>query len=131
MPDLPREAVRTRAKGRCEYCRLPQAGTVLLHEVDHIRSQQHGGTAVLENLCLACAFCNARKGPNIAGYDPETGALVRLFNPRLDRWRDHFRWDGPILVGKTPMAKATIQVLAINAAERVEHRRLLAQVGMR
>ena len=70
---------------------------------------------------------HARKGPNVAGYDPETGVLVRLFNPRIDRWQAHFRWEGSILVGKTPVARATIQVLAINAAERVEHRRLLAQ----
>lgn len=35
-----------------------------------------------------------------------------------------------MLVGKSPMARATIAVLAINAPERVEHRRLLAQAGV-
>ena len=28
---------------------------------------------------------NWHKGPNIAGTDPETGRLVRLFNPQLER----------------------------------------------
>ena len=124
-----RQQVRERAGGRCEYCHLPENGTVLPHEVDHIRSQKHGGLTSLDNLCLACSYCNAHKGPNVSGYDPDTDALGRLFNPRADRWEVHFKWEGPRLVGKTPIARATIVVLEIDAAERVEHRRLLMEAG--
>ena len=28
-----------------------------------------------DNLALACAHCNRHKGPNLAGFDPETGML--------------------------------------------------------
>jgi hypothetical protein len=76
---------------------------------------------------LACAYCNAAKGTNAAGFDPETDELVPLFNPRADTWADHFVWDGPILVGRTPIGRATIEVLGINRPERVEHRRLLSE----
>jgi hypothetical protein len=79
----------------------------------------------MENTCLACAQFNAAKGPNVAAYDPLTGALVPLFNPRADSWHEHFLYDGPVLRRQTPVARATIEVLNINEPDRVEHRRLL------
>jgi hypothetical protein len=97
--------------------------------ITHIRSQKHGGLTNPDNLCLACGSCNAYKGPNVSGYDPDTDALVRLFNPRANQWQAHFRWEGPRLIGKTPIGRATIVVLEINAPERVEHRRLLTEAG--
>ena len=69
--------------------------------------QKHRGQTSLENLCLACAQCNAFKGSNIAGYDPVTGELTSLFNPRTHIWTEHFHWNGPTLVGTTPIARAT------------------------
>jgi len=125
-----RQLVRERARDQCEYCQLPQAFTSLPHEQDHIRPQKHHGPTTLQNLCWACAYCNSAKGTNAAGYDSETGALVRLFNPRRDRWHHHFAWHGAILVGLTPVARATIDVLRINDAERVKHRRLLITAGV-
>jgi hypothetical protein len=77
-----------------------------------------------------CSFCNGAKGPNAAGYDPETGDLVRLFNPRTDTWHDHFTWDGPLLRAMTPVGRATVDVLRINDPSRVEHRRLLITLGL-
>jgi hypothetical protein len=120
-----RKQVRTRAEDRCEYCQLQQIETSLPHEVDHVRAQKHRGKTRSENLCFACAYCNAAKGPNVAGFDPESDQLAPLFNPRDDDWDEHFRWDGPLLVGKTAKARATVDVLRINSIERVEHRRLL------
>ena len=61
----------------------------------------------------------------MAGYDPATGELVPLFNPRRDGWNEHFAWDGAILVGRSAIGRATIDVLRINDPDRVEHRRLL------
>ena len=80
---------------------MPRSGYLHALQIDHILTRQHGGETNLENLALACVHCNQRKGPNIAGRDPVTGEVVRLFHPRQDLWRDHFEWDGPDLVGRT------------------------------
>jgi hypothetical protein len=129
MAKFRRRLVWERAGSRCEYCLLSQACTVLPHEIDHIRARKHHGPTSLENTCLACAQCNGGKGSNVAAYDPLTGTLVPLFNPRLDIWSEHFVYDGPILIGQTPVGRATIEVLNINLPERVAHRRMLRDTG--
>jgi hypothetical protein len=126
--DLERE-IRRRANNRCEYCLMPEAASVLKHVVDHVIARQHGGQTTLENLALCCGRCNLYKGPNIAGLDPETGQLTRLVNPRTDVWIEHFRQEGPILVGLTPVGKTTASVLAFNHPARVQARRLLIASG--
>ena len=60
----------------------------------------------------------------------ETGEVVRLFHPRQDRWQEHFAWEGPRLVGRTPVGQATIAVLAINASYRLEVRQALIAEGV-
>ena len=78
-----RARIRRGAQQTCEYCRLQQRASILPHQVDHIISQQHGGTDQDSNLCLCCLHCNLKKGPNIASLDPETDhSLVGLFHPR-------------------------------------------------
>jgi hypothetical protein len=124
-----RDQVRLRAGDRCEYCQMPQSGTSLPHEADHIRSQKHDGPTTLANLCWACARCNDFKGSDVAAHDPVTDNLVRLFNPRTDIWEYHFEWNHVTLAGKTEIGRATLQLLRVNLDERVEHRRLLAQSG--
>lgn len=126
-----RRRVWNRAKGICEYCRLPQEYSSLPHEVDHIRAQKHSGKTDYQNTCLACANCNGAKGPNVAGFDPLTDELVPLFNPRIDKWSDHFDWNGPVLSGLTPIGRVTIAVLRINDLDRVNHRQLLVAAGIR
>ncbi|NUQ64986.1 MAG: hypothetical protein HUU20_21185 [Pirellulales bacterium] len=54
--------------------------------INHIIAQKHHGPTEPFTLALACYNCNSFKGPNIAGIDPETGRLTRLFNPRVDVW---------------------------------------------
>ena len=73
---------------------------------------------------LACAHDNLHKGPNIAGLDPVTRELTRLYNPRRDRWREHFAWQGAVLIGLTAVGRTTIQVLAINDHDVVEAREI-------
>jgi hypothetical protein len=124
-----RDQVWHRAGGRCEYCHLSQDFDVLPFQVDHVVPRKHGGPTRLENLALSCLPCNARKGPNLAGLDPESGVVVSLFNARTEAWKDHFAWNGPRLVGRTPTGRATIAVLAINETARVEQRRLLLATG--
>ncbi|WP_437841353.1 HNH endonuclease [Sorangium sp. So ce1153] len=82
--------VTQRAKAVCEYCQLPQPLSSIPFEIDHIIAQKHGGVTVPENLGFACFYCNSYKGPNIAGIDPESGRIVRLYHPRKDRWSKHF-----------------------------------------
>lgn len=120
-----RQQVTDRAGGRCEYCRMPHQYDVRPFQLDHIRAQKHRGETDLANLAFCCLPCNAYKGSNIAGYDPVSGELVALFNPRRDDWAEHFEWEGATLAGKTAVARATIDVLRINAPERTEHRQLL------
>jgi hypothetical protein len=52
-------------------------------QVDHSIARKHGGRASENNLALACFYCNSFKGPNIAGLDPDTGEVVRLFHRRF------------------------------------------------
>jgi hypothetical protein len=111
-----------RARGCCEYCLLPQRYTRLAFELDHIVPEKHRGPTRASNLALACFACNHHKGPNLAGIDPITGAVVRLFHPRRHSWTRHFRWEGPILQGRTPVGRATIEVLEINLPYRVRLR---------
>ena len=123
------EEVWQRAGGCYEYCRMPQAFYRSPFQIDHVVARQHGGEAASDNLALACFHCNTHKGPNIAGIDPESGDLVRLFHPRKDRWDDHFQWQGPVLAGVSAIGRATVQVLAINAPDYVAVRQALIDEG--
>lgn len=117
--------VRSRADGRCEYCHFPERLSELRHVIDHIIARQHKGATAAENLCLCCGRCNLHKGPNIAGIDPVSKELHRLFNPRVDAWGDHFTWMAAVLVGVTPIGRATIEVLQINEGRRLTTRNYL------
>jgi hypothetical protein len=116
-------SVWTRAERRCEYCHMPSSRYFGSFHVDHIIARQHGGETDMENLALSCMNCNRRKGPNIAGIDPISGKVVRLYHPRQDRWSDHFEWNGPVLVGKTKIGQATINVVGVNE-ERLQAMRM-------
>ena len=119
------ELVWQRAQSRCEYCRLAQAHSTITFEIDHVIAKKHGGQTVPENLCLACYYCNSFKGPNVAGVDPQTGKVVPLFNPRRHHWKRCFQWSGPLVVGRTPIGRATIQVLEMNNPQAVALRQSL------
>jgi hypothetical protein len=99
-------------------------------EIDHIVAQQHDGRTVAGNLAWTCFADNHYKGPNLAGIDPKTRQRAWLYNPRRQKWRRHFRWAGPILLGRTPVGRATIAVLHINAPERVAQRASLIIEGV-
>ena len=122
--------VVSRARGQCEYCRVPQTLDALPFCVDHIVAQKHHGLATESNLAWSCFDCNSYKGPNSAGIDSDTSQVVPLFNPRSMSWDDHFTWDGPELIGRTAIGRATIDVLKINDPERVDYRRLLQEEGV-
>ena len=124
------KAVRERAGGQCEYCHAPQAYYPERFQIDHIIAQQHGGETSPENLALCCIECNRRKGPNISSVDPQTRQRTDLFDPRRQIWTEHFAWHGALLVGLTPMGRATIAVLEINRPPRVTVRQALIEEGV-
>jgi hypothetical protein len=125
-----RQLVRNRAGNCCEYCRLPAAaGTVPFH-VDHINPLKHGGSDDSDNLCLACYKCNAHKGHDLVGFDPQTGELTRLYNPREQRWEEHFIIQVDMRIqGLTAQERTTVRVLQMNDEDRLENRQLLAEIG--
>ena len=87
-----RDHVRRRAGNRCEYCRLrPEHDRFHFFHVEHIVARKHGGTDEVENLALACQQCNLHKGTNLTGRDPDTNEIIRLFDPRKDRWDEPLR----------------------------------------
>ena len=124
------ELVWERADYRCEYCQMPQEYEPTTFEMDHVIAQSHGGRTRASNLCLACFSCNSFKGANLAGIDPKTKKVVPLFNPRRNSWRRHFRWNGPVLVGRTPAGRATVATLRINLDHRVAYRQELIDEGI-
>ena len=122
--------VRERARAKCEYCHFPEAAAELPFHFDHIIAGKHNGQTALENLSWACFSCNLHKGSNIAGIDPTTGELCRLFNPRNDSWADHFLWEGAQLRGMTKEGRTTIEVLKMNEPGMVSLRESLRLEGL-
>ena len=124
------QLVRRRANDCCEYCQLPANCSSAPFEIDHCIAEQHGGKTSAGNLSLACFADNHHKGPNLAGIDPKTRRRTWLFNPRRQKWSKHFRWNGPALVGRTSIGRATIEVLQINAPHRLAQRAALIAEGV-
>ena len=129
MDDSLRQLVRSRANGKCEYCRFPEEHSFNPFQVDHIIAEKHGGPSVEWNLAWSCFYCNSYKGPNISSWDAETDAIIRLYHPRKDTWSDHFEWNESSLTPKTPIGEATIKVLRINHPDAVAVRRILLDSG--
>jgi hypothetical protein len=121
--------VRQRAGGRCEYCRHPAATALMPFEIDHIIAIKHRGRTITGNLAVTCVHCNSYKGSNIAGLDPMTGKLTRLYHPRRHTWPHHFRYEGGRLIGRTAIGRTTIEVLDINRPNRVAIRETLMAAG--
>ena len=116
IPAPLRREVTERARHRCEYCGLAQAGQEAAFHIDHVRPVTAGGETRAENLALACVSCSLRKGDRESAVDPETGRETALFNPRLDLWSEHFQWNGVQVVGRTMMGRAMVAALRMNRA---------------
>jgi hypothetical protein len=126
-----RSLVRDRAGDRCEYCGMRQNFTPFaVFHVEHIIPKHHGGSDDPSNLAYACNRCSYFKGSNVGGVDPHTGRLVFLFNPRRQKWKRHFQWDGPILTGRTAVGRTTIVVMEINHPRRIALRQRLVEEGV-
>lgn len=109
-----RSAVIVRADNHCEYCKLSQAGQEAVFHIDHIAPRVAGGETVLENLALACVSCSLHKAAKQTAIDPQSGEDIALFNPRSQKWTEHFVWEGEMVLGKTAVGRATILSLRMN-----------------
>jgi hypothetical protein len=87
--------------------------------IEHIVPNAHGGTDDPDNLALACPSCNLHKSDRTEVADPASGAMILLFNPRKDRWSEHFRWEGYQIIGLTPCGRATAAALEFNHSRRL------------
>ncbi len=126
-----RQRVAEAARFRCGYCLTSQRIIGPLLEIDHIIPEARGGTSDEENLCLACPMCNSRKANRQEAVDSESQVTVPLFNPRTERWDEHFEWveAGAVMRGKTPQGRATVTALQMNHPDIVAARRLWILAG--
>jgi hypothetical protein len=90
--------------------------------VEHIVARQRGGSHEPANLALACHRCNLRNGPNLTRIDPLPNEGAARFHPPREQWEDHFRVHGVRVEGITAAGRATVQVLAMNDARRLDLR---------
>lgn len=104
------------AHNRCGYCLSPQHLVMARLEVEHIIPLAKGGTDDERNLWLACPICNGHKSDKTEAVDAETGVTVPLFNPRTQRWTEHFVWsgDGIRIIGTTAVGRATVAALHLS-----------------
>jgi hypothetical protein len=121
--------VRLRARDACEYCLLPTTGQF---QIDHIippalwddylagRLQPlrpapgRRGPDHLGNFAWCCPFCNTAKGQQVTQRVGRRG--FRLFDPRRDRWPEHFVFVHHYLfiVGLPGIGQATERALGFN-----------------
>ena len=122
-----RQAVYDRAQGVCEYCLSPAAYSSDYFSIEHIYPRALGGTNQLSNLALACQGCNSHKFTHIEALDPMDGRPTPLYHPRQDRWGTHFYWDEDftLMIGRTPIGRATIANLYLNREGAVNLRIIL------
>lgn len=123
--------VRQQARHRCGYCLVSEALIGMQLEFEHLLPLAAGGTTKPENLWLSCRNCNSYKHTQTTAPDPEGGQVVALFNPRTQRWAEHFGWsqNGLEINGLTPVGRATVNALKLNHPLIVVARRLWVSMG--
>lgn len=126
------EKVAARAKHRCEYCRAREAFFNHRFAVDHITPRVFGGSDELNNLALACHSCNSHKYQKQLVLDIARKRRIRIFNPRRDRWSEHFSWNRnkTRLIGRSAIGRATISALQLNSRRQIEARILWAMIAI-
>lgn len=129
VPVTLRRLVRERAQYRCEYCLIHEDDSLFAHEIDHVIAVKHGGQTAAENLCYGCYVCNRSKGSDLSSIDPQTNLKTFLFDPRHDRWHDHFEIVDGRIEGKTPAGRTTAALLEFNIPQRIEARSALIAAG--
>lgn len=132
VPAKLRQKVIDRAKGFCEYCRTNSAFSQDPFDIEHISPVSDEGTTSLSNLALACHGCNLYKTTKTAGYDDLSGESVRLFNPRIDVWKEHFAWtkNFTVIIGLTPIGRVSVSQLRMNREGLINQRKIFHLFGI-
>ncbi len=129
VPISAKRFVAKRAEFHCEYCLLHEQDSFLPFEIDHIISLKHGGGHEPENLAFCCPHCNQNKGTDLTTFLASYADIQVIFNPRNDKWNDHFWVEEGEILPKSRIAEATIKLLKINEPERLILRKLLMEIG--
>jgi HNH endonuclease len=124
--------VAARANHRCEYCQAPELVFNFPFEVEHIIPLSRQGANDEINLALACRSCNLRKGIHISGTVPGSSTEVRFFDPRVDRWSEHFQIDpnSGKIIGISAVGKVTVGSLEMNSSSQVTARQLWIRLDL-
>jgi len=122
--------VRSRAQGRCQYCRMHQALQGATFHLEHIIPKSAGGSSDLANLALACPSCNLQKADRSEAIDPETQRMARLFHPVRHIWSENFRFKDYQIEGLTPVGRATVTALNLNHPRRLRIRAAEERFGL-
>jgi len=125
IPANVRRRVLAAARDQCAFCRSEERLMGVTFEIDHIVPQLKGGKTSIDNLCLCCPSCNRHKAAKTQAVDLITGTQASLFHPIFDRWSEHFAWskDGALVLGLTPVGRATIDALKMNRLQMLELRK--------
>lgn len=126
-----RRRVAEQAQHRCGYCLSAQRVSGMQMTIEHLIPEALGGKTEEDNLWLACVDCNDYKGDRIEATDPDTGEIVRLFDPRHQAWSEHFAWNpaGDEIVGLTAIGRVTVVALRLNRPFLVQARRVWVKAG--
>ena len=132
MSETLRAFVRERATKNCEYCYSSDDFSPSPYCVEHIIPLVKAGETEPDNLAWACQGCNGRKYIFTEATDPYTGLEVPLYHPRKDKWVEHFAWneDFSLMIGRTPVGRATIERLDLNRREVVNLCIILTEAGL-
>ena len=124
--------IRNRAKNCCEYCISQERFSADSFSIEHIVSLSKGGSSNEQNLALSCQGCNNFKYNFIQAIDPATGAIVPLYNPRLDNWNSHFRYNETFttIIGISQIGRATAQKLRLNRENLTNLRQVLTLLDL-
>jgi hypothetical protein len=126
-----RQRVAEAAHFRCGYCLTAQRIIGPLLEIDHIIPRGPRWYLRRREPMAGVPMCNSHKADRQEALDPESRAMVALFNPRAERWDEHFEWieAGTLIHGKTPRGRATVVALQMNHPDIVAARRLWVIAG--
>ena len=130
IPTDIKRSVITRANFRCEYCLMSENVSFYSFHIEHIKSVKHGGTSNLSNLAYSCPDCNYCKGSDIGSFVNDDDDIIRFFNPRKDKWHDHFELVDSAIYGKTDIGKTTERIFKFNDSDRLIFRRQLASFNL-
>lgn len=131
IPVALKRLVFERARGCCEYCYSQSKFAIESLVIEHILPISRGGETIPENLALSCQGCNNHKYNKIEGLDPVDAQPVPLYHPRTMAWSDHFAWneDTTLIIGLTPIGRATVETLRLNRPGVVNLRQILRTAG--